>query len=543
MNNLKIHIIGGTGQMGNWLKGFLESQGFLPTISGSKGNHQDLISQADIVFISVPISLATKIILETGKIVKKDCLLVDLTSVKTEASKALAKTKLSAVAIHPLFGPSVSSIQNQKIIFCLIKKSPLINKLKEILENAGGQTFEMNPVEHDNLMAHIQGLIHLVNINLAQTFIDNKIDLTGKISTPVSLNQLATLSRVLSQDSSLLTEIQLNNPQYPKILKEFIKNLELSEKLILSENKDKLKEKIEKINKHLKPQQINILIKKDIKEDSNVKFTKNNLKFAYLGPEGTFSNQATIKIIGDGNHKLLPQESIRDIFEAVTNQTSDFGVVPAENSTEGTIRETLDFLVDYDLKTLLSLDLTVHQNLLFRENNLSKINRVISHPQALAQCKSWLLKNLPNAKIERSSSTLSAVSSESHKKGLAFIGPELAAKVYNLNIVKRNIEDNPNNVTKFYLISKFLDPKLSHTQKALLFLTVFNRVGILKDILTVFANLDINLNKIESRPNREKTWDYHFFIGVDVAFDDPKLIQALNLLRQYCPTIKILGGI
>ena len=148
-------------------------------------------------------------------------------------------------------------------------------------------------------------------------------------------------------------------------------------------------------------------------------------------------------------------------------------------------------------------------------------------------------EHLKNVQIESSPSTLSAVENlDSHT---AIIGPDLAAKIYNLSVIAKNIEDNENNTTKFFLISKNMQ-LLKKSKHTLLFLTVFNRVGVLKDILQVFANLGINLTKIESRPSRDKKWDYHFFIEVAAAPNDTQLAQALNMLKQFCPIINVLGG-
>ena len=243
------------------------------------------------------------------------------------------------------------------------------------------------------------------------------------------------------------------------------------------------------------------------------------------------------------DNQLTACDSIYQIFEVVSTGRVDFGIVPAENSTEGTIRETLDYLIDLDLKTNGSIDLDIHQNLLSNEQKLDDITSVISHPQALAQCRQWLGNNLPNAKIQTAASTVSSITENKDKKGVAFIGSKLAASLNDIKVLKENIEDNKNNITKFYIISDDIERINFDTKKTLLFLTVFNRVGILRDILNVFASSNINLSKIESRPSREKVWDYHFFIEVEVSKNDERLIQSLNILKQYCPVIKTIGGV
>lgn len=535
MKSLNIHIIGGAGAMGNWLKNYLDSQGIKCSVSGRDNSQSEYVKNADIVFISVPISIAPKITEQTEKIVKKNCLLIDLSSTVSQTTKALKKTSLPSFCMHLLFGPNISSIENQKVVFIRVKNHKLIDKLKKLLEESGAQVLEMSPQEHDFQMAHIQALTHFVNLTLAKTLVDNKINLAGKLSTPVFLSQMSVLSRVVSQDPKLITELQTSNPYYQKILNKFLENQSQLIKLINENDKTKLENYFQKIHHELEP------VPSISKNGSRKKISKlvipANKKVGFLGPIGTFSHQAALQIIGSKNI-LVPKQSFYDIFQSIEKGSLDYGIVPAENSTEGTIRETLDFLVDFDLKTNGSLELEVHQNLLSKEKSLNKITKVVSHPQALAQCRKWLEEYLPNAKVEAAASTLSAARDST--KGLGIIGPSIAAKSYGLNILAKNIEDNKNNITKFYLISKSIH---NITNKTLLFLTIFNRVGILRDILSVFADLGINLNKIESRPSREKVWDYYFFIEVEIKLDDPKLTQALNILKQYCPLTKVLGAV
>ncbi len=541
MKDLKVHIIGGTGSMGNWLKNFLEAQGIGVTVSGRKGVEDKILKNADIVFISVPISLSPNIILETSKKVNKDCLLVDLSSVVSETTKALKATKLAAANIHPLFGPTISSIQNQKIILSRIKTSKKIETLIKILTNAGAQVIEMTPAQHDLQMANIQNLVHFANLTLAKTLIDNEINLTGKISTPVFLAQLSTLSRVISKSPELLSEIQLGNSSAQRVLEDYIEYQIKVLDFVKNNDNKKLTNEFSSIHQAIE----SATGVKKVKEPL-LKAGKNNLSnkictVGYLGPEGTFTHQATKSIVSS-KQKLLACKNIFEIFEKVASGEIEYGVVPAENSTEGTVRETLDYLVDFNLVTNFSIDLVIHQTLMSHEKNMSDIKRVISHPQAIAQSREWLRQNLPNAKIETAASTVVAAQ-DKDSKNMAVIGPLLAAKVYKLNILAENIEDNTNNVTKFYVISKEKNAVQSATNKTLLFLTVFNRVGVLRDVLTIFADNDINLTKLESRPSGEKIWDYHFFIEVDCNQEDPRLVQTLNIMKQYCPVIKVLGGV
>lgn len=536
---LNIHIVGGTGQMGSWLKKFLESQGVLPTISDKKIKKDNLIKFADIIFISVPINVTEEVILETGKKIKKDTLLIDLSSIKTKSTEALKKTALPSIGLHFLFGPTLSSIQNQRVAYTPVKVDGKSKLLIKLLKAAGAQIIEMTAREHDYQMAHIQALTHFVNFSLAKVLLDDKIKLSGQISTPVFLAQMSATSRIIYQNPDLIAQIQTLNPNFLEIVRRLQKDQSVLIELIEKKEVAKLEELYQQISGSLESSgPINRQTKQNLHDLEKLKL-KEKISISYLGPEGTFSHQAATQIVTD-KAALLPAKTIYDIFNRVAQGLSDFGIVPAENSIEGTVRETLDFLVDFDLRVNLEMALPVHQNLLSKQSDLEKIKKVISHPQAIAQSREWLEKNLPDASIEFSTSTIAAID-ELDNKNSAIIGSALAAKIYSLQILAKNIESKEINITKFYLISKNPISLKKKPTKTLLFLTVFNRVGILKDILTVFADFDINLNKLESRPSKEKNWDYYFYVEVESVVNEQRLIQALNILKQFCPVIKSLG--
>lgn len=535
--NSKIHIVGGTGAMGTWLSNFLKSLGFFVSISDKKKKAGDL-KTANLIFISVPINIAPKVILETAKKSSKEALIIDLSSIKSETKKALESCGRSALSLHFLFGPSVHSIQNQKIISEKFGKSKIANDLLSVLKNEGAQIFEMDSKSHDLIMAHIQSLTHFINLTLAQILLKNKIGVSGQLSTPVFLSQLSSMLRVLSQDPRLLSEIQTLNPKflvvvedYLEIQKELIKKIKSREVKEIENQFSKLRENLESISGQSKIQ--------TIKEETKKSAFK-NLRVGFLGPVGTFSNQATLRLFPEDRNSLFPAKTIYDLFENLSKGQVELIVAPAENTIEGTVRETLDLLVDYDFRVIGKIDLPVSQCLLSKEKTLLNIKKVISHPQALNQSRRFLEEILPNTVLETSPSTIASVE-QLNNSGVAIIGSELAAKIYKLNILKKNIQNYPNNVTRFNIIAKTDLLKLKNRTKTLLFLSVFNRVGVLRDILSVFADQSINLNKIESRPSREKHWDYYFYIEVESTDENPKFMQALDILKQYCPKIIVLG--
>jgi len=535
--NSKIHIVGGTGAMGTWLRIFLESLNFSVSVSDENKGEEE-IEKADIVFISVPINLAPQIILQTAPKTKHECLMVDLSSIKSETKKALENCGRSSLSLHFLFGPTLSSIQNQKIISEKFKQSKIADDLVQVFKKEGAQIIELPSDLHDLTMAHIQSLTHFINLSLAQILIKNKIGISGQISTPVFLSQLSATLRVLSQSPKLLSEIQTQNPEFINVVEDY---LEIQKDLVKKIKTGDVKE-IEKqyagLRENLESISGTTDNSKRVVEDKVLE--PKNLKVGFLGPKGTFSSQAVLKLFNETDNRLIACKSIYDLFDSLDKNLVDVIVAPAENTTEGTVRETLDYLFDHKFKIIGKIDLSVSQCLLSKESDLKNITKIISHPQALNQSRKFLEDNLPDAILETSASTV-ASTEELDKKGVAIIGSELAAKIYKLNTLKKDIQGYDQNTTRFNIIAKRDMLNLPGRSKSLLFLSVFNRVGVLRDILSVFADLSINLNKIESRPSGEKHWDYYFYIEVESTDEHPKFLQALDILKQYCPQIIVLG--
>lgn len=536
--NSKIHIVGGTGAMGTWLKTFLESLNYSVTISDEKNKSSSAISEAEVIFISVPISIAPKIITETAKNSLKDALIIDLSSIKSETKMSLQDCHRQSLSLHFLFGPTVHSIENQKIIFEKFGDSSKITDVLELFGNQGAQLINLESGNHDFLMAHIQSLTHFINLSLAEILIKNKVGISGQVSTPVFLSQISSTLRVLSQNPKLLTEIQTLNPKFINVVEEFI---QIQNALILKIKTNKFSE-IEKQFVRLRKNLESVTGETSPKSESSVNKLDNigGLKIGYLGPEGTFSHQAVLSSFNQSINSLIPSKSIYDLFQSLQKGDVDLIIAPSENTIEGTVRETLDLLFDHEFKVIGKVDLPVSQCLLSKESSIKSIKKIISHPQAINQSRKFIELNLPEAIIETSPSTIASLE-ELNNKGVAVIGSELAAKIYKLNILEKNIQNFKNNITRFNIIAKSDILKLSGRTKTLLFLSVFNRVGVLRDILAVFADLSINLNKIESRPSGEKQWDYFFYIEVEITDEDPKLQQALNILKKYCPNIIVLG--
>lgn len=550
-----IGIIGGRGKMGQWLKNFFERKKISVLIAGRTTDlkPQNLAKKADIVILSVPISKVVRVVAEISPFIKEKALLCDIASLKVIPSEAMRDLDCATLGIHPLFGPSLTTAQNQQIIFCRIKDNKYVDFLKKLFEKDGFKILEMTADEHDYQMAYIQALTHAINLLFGKIVFDRKNELSPKLHTPIFSLQSLVAGRVLQQDIDLIADIQLNNPYFVPLLQELIENSKNLLKIIEKSDKEKLigmfsgEYKIAQNFAHYSTLQTNKILQLVSEVPTSLPDKKLQLQnlpkegsVGYLGPEGTYSNLAASEMFGKKNFKLYPSETIFDLFMTVLNNETTLAVVPAENSTEGTVRETLDYLVEFSLYISGSLELPIHHQLLSSEKKLSDIDIVVSHPQALAQCKNWLGVHLPKVKRVSSASTTQVL--QNPQKKHAYIASAVAAKRYGLYILAKNIEDNPKNSTRFYIISKKpLNLKGINSHKTLLLLTVYNRVGILRDVLTVFADNNLNLAKLESRPSHERLWDYHFFVEVENEPQSPPMRKTLKELEGYCPIIRILG--
>jgi chorismate mutase/prephenate dehydratase len=259
---------------------------------------------------------------------------------------------------------------------------------------------------------------------------------------------------------------------------------------------------------------------------------------AYLGPRGTFSYEAALRRFGHGA-AFVPCRTIADIFLEVQRQNVDYGVVPVENSTEGAVTPTLDRLVETDLRISSAIELPVRHFLLSR-GTLGQITRVVSHPQALAQCRRWLADNLPNASTVETSSTAEAAR-QATEPTTAAISTESAAELYGVPIVVRRIEDVATNVTRFFVIGARMAARSGHDRAAIVF-SVEDRTGALYSALKSLAENGINLSRIESRPSRRRLWEYVFFVELDGHPDDPPVDRALASLRESSAFVRVLGA-
>jgi len=265
------------------------------------------------------------------------------------------------------------------------------------------------------------------------------------------------------------------------------------------------------------------------------------LRIGYLGPEGTFSHLAATRKFG-ASVEYDNLADIRMIFDAVVRRHIDYGLVPIENSTEGSVTVTLDCLIQVQAPCSVCAEVLVaiHQNLL-ANCDPPQIRRIYSHPQGLAQCRQWLNAQFPRVERVETSSTARAVEIAATEPYAAAIGSALAARLFNVHLQFENIEDNPNNTTRFLIIGR-QEPGPTGDDKTSLVFTTEHKAGALTRVLNVFKDHGLNLTHIDKRPSQQVNWEYYFFVDVEGHRHHAQVQDAIHAARAHCLSLNVLGA-
>jgi len=262
---------------------------------------------------------------------------------------------------------------------------------------------------------------------------------------------------------------------------------------------------------------------------------------AFLGPVGTFSELAAKKHFGEGA-QLMPQSSIDEVYRNVESNACDFGIVPVENSTEGAVGRSLDLMPQTPLNICGEVLIRIHHHLMASDFlPLANIQKVFSHGQSLAQCHEWLNTNLPNAERIAVASNAEAARRASLEPFAAAVAGEMAATHYGLTLLASNIEDEPNNTTRFLVLGSY-EPLATGRDKTSLVLSAPNRSGAVYAMLTPFAERGVSMSKFESRPSKVAIWEYLFFVDIEGHAADANVAEALVELRKIAGYVKVLGS-
>ena len=261
---------------------------------------------------------------------------------------------------------------------------------------------------------------------------------------------------------------------------------------------------------------------------------------AYLGPVGTFSEQAVYQQFGHAVEGM-PCASIDEVFRAAEAGTADFGVVPVENSTEGAINRTLDLLLQTPLTISGEVSLPVHHSLMTASGTMAGISRICAHPQALAQCQAWLNQHHPAIERQPVSSNGEAARMAAEDSSVAAIAGEIAGEKHGLQVVSAHIQDDPHNRTRFAVVGRLRTAPSGHDHTSLV-LSVANKAGAVYNLLAPLAKHGVSMTRFESRPARMGTWEYYFYVDVEGHSDDERMARALVELKENAAFFKVLGS-
>ena len=270
-------------------------------------------------------------------------------------------------------------------------------------------------------------------------------------------------------------------------------------------------------------------------------FLEGGLTIAYLGPKGTWSHQAALKQFGK-SCELIPCQSFKDVFDMVDRGKAQYGVVPVENSSEGSVTAVMDLFVTSPLKICAQINLNI-RNSLMADIPREHIRILYSHPQVLGQTRNWIQRHFPNAELVETSSTTKAsiLAKENAAMGAASLDCPLAAELFGLNILEEDVQDQSCNTTRFAVIGR-QETQPSGRDRTSLLIRIQHKPGTLAEVVNCFQRHNNNLIRIESRPSKVINWEYVFYIDAAGHIQESPLRETLPELEQHCSMLKILGS-
>ncbi len=263
------------------------------------------------------------------------------------------------------------------------------------------------------------------------------------------------------------------------------------------------------------------------------------LRVGYLGPVGTFSHLAAKKQFGS-SPQYVAVDDIPHVFQAVERDEIDLGLVPIENSTGGSITVSHDCFLQSSVRVCAEVLIRIHHNVMSASDERT-ITKLYSRPEVFEQCRRWLSENLRSAELVPATSTAKAAERSASEPGAAAIGSSIASEAYKVPVLHANIEDNPNNVTRFFVIGNTA-PRPSGDDKTALVFTTAHKPGALSDVLDVFREYGINLTHIDKRPSQRVNWEYYFFVDCQGHCDEPNMVAALQEVKKHCLHLTVLGS-
>lgn len=580
-----IGIIGGNGKMGRCFAAFFEDYGFDVLIAdkGTKLTNKKIVQKSDIVFVSVSISHFKKVLNEIVPLLKKGQTLIEINSIKDNIIPILKKAECEVLSLHPMCNETQLTA-GAKILFMPVKGKSAAKIFKNLFKEAKFNLQEIKIEQHDKLMALIQGLPHFAEISFAHTMKDLgfKTKELMKYASPATDLKLKMVGRILAQSPELYGSMQIDNLRNKKIIKahlesvselyEIVKQGDLkafekyfsSAAQFLGKYKDEALSETDHVISTLRQEDLFGEVIRPI--IPSIKPLKNiaSKNIALLGPAMTYTDVAADLFLKKSETKKsnftkqitnkIFKSTIEDVISEVANGQSKLGMLPIENRLHGTVRETLDGFFTYNVQMIDLISLPINHCLAVLPGVKPKdIKIVMSHNQALSQCKLYLQKSLKSADLVSVSSSAKAFENVKSKnfRHIAVIGPVQSAKHHGFKVLKENIADDTDNVTKFAVITKakketsILDDKnpllKNPKNSSIAFYFSSDKAGSLFTVFEAFAKNKVNMTRVESRPYKKDFGNYLFFIDFEGNPSDKMVKDTLNTVNSLTAGLKLLG--
>ena len=572
VKNPVIGIVGGRGTLGRIFRQAFESAGHQVLISGRKPDgkkilsNKALVKKADIIIVSVFLKDTIKVLREIAPLLKPNQLLADFTSLKSEPVKIMLTSKAEVIGLHPMFG-QVESLIGHSIFACPARSKKLWPWLKKTLVNLGLNVHIISPKKHDELATVHQSIPHLLVIAFAKLLQEHNIspEKLFEISPPRTKILLLSAGRLLASDLEMYADIQLQNPSIKKFSAEFQKIFSDLSIIVTKGERTKLIKALKSSALHFGDwrnfafdsatklfQRVGDLKKKPLKQKVTpkkkiIKKASAKTTLAVLGP-ATQTEIAALEFMKKKKLKLSVSgyASNSEVFEAVVKGKAILGFVPLENYTVGPVRETMKKLFSSQGKVRIISEFSrpiAHALLGIKDLNENNVARIYAHPQAAAQSKKFLQKNFPKAEIVETTSAGKAITSAQKDPASLAIAPAESAKTTGLKIFHKNIEDDPNNRTRFIAIARQNVPcSMFHVpcrKTAIAFYFKKNKAGQLASALSIFAQGKINLSRIESIPTEKKLGEFFFFSECEVTNTSAKFKKAELELKKIATVVNL----
>lgn len=457
-------------------------------------------------------------------------LIICLWSYMGSGTEAFNDLALSVVYIHLLFGPDIEDLNQQNIVVAGDHEDERFGSIIKKLESTGANVHYSSSEEHDKAMAYTQSMSQLSSIMLGISLADSgysRQQLNDFASLTFRLNRY-TIERIMRQKAELWAELQFENQYYPQVLHQYLENLRKMVAAIEAKDYEVFATLFNGAVNFWEVSVDEIQVPAPFKDQASLAG-----KLAALGPSGTYSHEAALTY--DAQTEVALADNISEVIRVVAEGQVKQGIIPIENSIQGVVAESLDGLFSSNLTIIDEVVLDINHVLCALEPPQQKdlIKVIYSHPQALGQCRQYLRREYPGAVLVPTVSTAAAMQKIADQKALnaLAIGPKFAAKLYGLTVLEEGIQDAPGNQTRFVVFEKSpLHAKTRFTQ--IVMMPKQDRPGLLRDILNVIQEHDVNMSQIESRPDRTKLGSYIFYVRLDITSDDTRLSAIIDQLNS-----------